>query len=293
MKRYPANMADFMDMFPTEDACLEYLSIVRWPGGYKCLRCGKGDYWTPCFGSCSRGRPLHKCPSRQSRRFSRSLPSGPGSSTPTRSGPVNRIVELLSLSRESRGRNRGRISYVNLGISQLGAVYELLLSFSGFFAAENLIELKPKDQPNPGPLEAAYFAPERRATEFEQAEIVYDGSSPRKYSRGTFIYRLSGRNRENSPLLLNAGAACAHASQIRVEGAARGQEGRRYSRMDKMLVMAFGQVLAFGERDDVISRMRGNRVAAVAPSEPSRRPISNHGAAAVRPDTVSVAANAG
>ncbi len=45
MKQYPANMADFMDMFPTEDACLEYLSIVRWPDGYKCLRCGKGDYW--------------------------------------------------------------------------------------------------------------------------------------------------------------------------------------------------------------------------------------------------------
>jgi len=42
MKQYPGNMADFMDMFPTEDACLEYLSLVRWPDGYKCLRCGKG-----------------------------------------------------------------------------------------------------------------------------------------------------------------------------------------------------------------------------------------------------------
>src|SRR5208337_2851586 len=50
MKRYPANMADFMDMFPTEDACLEYLSIVRWPDGYKCLRCGKGDYWKKARG---------------------------------------------------------------------------------------------------------------------------------------------------------------------------------------------------------------------------------------------------
>ena len=69
-----------------------------------------------------------------------------------RNSVMQRIVELLSLSRESRGRNRGRISYVNLGISQLGAVYESLLSFSGFFAAENLIELKPKDDPNPGPL---------------------------------------------------------------------------------------------------------------------------------------------
>jgi len=50
MKQYPANMADFMDMFPTEDACLEYLSIVRWPDGYKCLRCGKGDSWKKARG---------------------------------------------------------------------------------------------------------------------------------------------------------------------------------------------------------------------------------------------------
>ncbi len=46
--------------------------------------------------------------------------------------------------------------------------------------------------------------------------------------------------------------------------------------VDKMLVMSFGQVLAFGERDEVISRMRGNRVAAVAPAEPSRKPIAHH-----------------
>ena len=50
MKRYPADMADFMDMFPGEDACLEYLSIVRWPDGYKCLRCGKADYWKKARG---------------------------------------------------------------------------------------------------------------------------------------------------------------------------------------------------------------------------------------------------
>ena len=100
-----------------------------------------------------------------------------------RNSVMQRIVELLSLSRESRGRNCGRISYVNLGISQLGAVYELLLSFSGFFAAENLIELKPKDEPNPGLLEAAYFAPESRSAEFEREEIVYDGNSPRTYPK--------------------------------------------------------------------------------------------------------------
>ena len=60
--------------------------------------------------------------------------------------------------------------------------------------------MKPKDKPKPRPLEPAYFAPERRAAEFEQAEIVYENNSPspKKYPKGTFIYRLSGRNRENS-----------------------------------------------------------------------------------------------
>ncbi len=33
--------------------------------------------------------------------------------------------------------------------------------------------------------------------------------------------------------------------------------------VEKVLVMSFGTALAFGERDDVIARMRGNRVAAV------------------------------
>jgi hypothetical protein len=50
MRQYPASMADFMDMFPTEDACLEYLSLVRWPDGYQCLRCGKGDNWKKTRG---------------------------------------------------------------------------------------------------------------------------------------------------------------------------------------------------------------------------------------------------
>jgi transposase-like protein len=50
MERYPADMTDFMDMFPTEDACLEYLSLVRWPDGYVCLRCGSRQYWKKARG---------------------------------------------------------------------------------------------------------------------------------------------------------------------------------------------------------------------------------------------------
>jgi len=45
-------MMDFSDIFPTEDACLEYLTLMRWPEGYVCLRCGsksvskiRSGYW--------------------------------------------------------------------------------------------------------------------------------------------------------------------------------------------------------------------------------------------------------
>jgi hypothetical protein len=115
-----------------------------------------------------------------------------------RNSVMQQVIELLSLSHEGKGRARGRISYAQLGISQLGAVYESLLSFTGFFADEDLLELKSADKSAPGPLEAAYFTPHRRAKEFTKDEIVYETSSPKIYSRGTFIYRLAGRNRENS-----------------------------------------------------------------------------------------------
>ena len=51
-----------------------------------------------------------------------------------------------------KGSSRGRISYGTLGINQLGAVYESLLSFRGFFAEDDLFEVRPdpkrkKDKP--------------------------------------------------------------------------------------------------------------------------------------------------
>lgn len=43
-------MIEFMDMFPSEEACLEYLSIVRWPNAYACLRCSSNRYWKKLRG---------------------------------------------------------------------------------------------------------------------------------------------------------------------------------------------------------------------------------------------------
>lgn len=110
------------------------------------------------------------------------------------------IIQLLSLSREQNGRNRrrGRVSYAQLGIIQLGAVYEGLLSYRGFFAESDLYEVKkPGDLWNP--LNQAFFVTAEQLSDYTDAERVYDGDGNlRKYPKGSFIYRLAGRDREKS-----------------------------------------------------------------------------------------------
>lgn len=58
-----------------------------------------------------------------------------------RNEAVQKIIRLLSLKRDKAGS--GRISYAQLGIGQLGAVYETLISFTGFVAKTDMIELIP------------------------------------------------------------------------------------------------------------------------------------------------------
>lgn len=60
-----------------------------------------------------------------------------------RNSVLQKVIELMSLSRGGGKSRRGRISYGTLGINQLGAVYESLLSFRGFFAEEDLYEVRP------------------------------------------------------------------------------------------------------------------------------------------------------
>lgn len=56
MKTYPENAIELMDMFPDEEACLDYLSTIRWPHGYLCIRCGDKD-------ALKLGRGLYRCKS--------------------------------------------------------------------------------------------------------------------------------------------------------------------------------------------------------------------------------------
>ena len=57
---------------------------------------------------------------------------------------LQEVLQLLSLSAEKKRRSRGRISYAQLGINQLGAVYEGLLSYTGFFATKTSTKSPPR-----------------------------------------------------------------------------------------------------------------------------------------------------
>lgn len=115
---------------------------------------------------------------------------------------LQKVLECLSLSRPKKGgkrgakKRRGRISYSQLGINQLGAVYEGLLSYTGFFAEEDLYEVHRAGE-TPDELQNAWFVKAADLANYTDEEKLFDGRL-RKYAKGTFIYRLSGRNREKS-----------------------------------------------------------------------------------------------
>lgn len=108
------------------------------------------------------------------------------------------VIENMSLTRQSGRTRRGRISYATLGINQLGAVYEALLSFRGFLAKTDLFEVKPEKADKHNVLDIAYFVPESDLPKYSERERVYDGNTLKKYQKGTFIYRLAGRDRQTS-----------------------------------------------------------------------------------------------
>ena len=111
-----------------------------------------------------------------------------------------RIIDLMSLTRASGKRNsrRGRISYANLGINQMGAVYEALLSYRGFIAQQDLYEVK-RTGDDFNELDVGYFVSESELAQYTQEERVRDKNGKlRMYAKGSFIYRLAGREREKS-----------------------------------------------------------------------------------------------
>lgn len=105
------------------------------------------------------------------------------------------IICQLSLSRQLKKKARGRISYANLGINQLGSVYESLLAFRGFYAEEDYIEVHKAGKPEDG----TWLVPRSRRDDFDEKEILKnEDDKDAILPKGTFVYRLSGRDRQKS-----------------------------------------------------------------------------------------------
>ncbi|MGW2603608.1 type II restriction endonuclease subunit M [Streptomyces mirabilis] len=120
-----------------------------------------------------------------------------------------RVLNLLMLT-QGRGSWRGKagggtgkgfISYAQLGINQLGAVYEGLMSYTGFFAWDDLYEVA---KPESDGLSGTWVVPMKDADNYDDEVFVkrtdeLTGVKKRVlHKKGTFVYRLSGRERQRS-----------------------------------------------------------------------------------------------
>ncbi|MFE5753925.1 class I SAM-dependent DNA methyltransferase [Streptomyces massasporeus] len=120
--------------------------------------------------------------------------------TRLRNETLHKVLRRLMLT-QGRGRERGGfISYAQLGINQLGAVYEGLMSYTGFIAEEELYEVAKGGDPSGG----SWMVPASRVQDYTDDVFVHrtnpeTGRRERVvHPKGTFVYRLAGRDRQTS-----------------------------------------------------------------------------------------------
>ncbi|WP_043731174.1 DNA methyltransferase [Nocardia asiatica] len=116
---------------------------------------------------------------------------------------TQQVLQHLLLTKESKSRkgaDRGFISYAELGINQLGAVYEGLMSYTGFFAEEDLYEVAKNGDPEKG----SWVVPVDRSDHLSESDFVRAEDpethevKPVRHLKGTFVFRLAGRERQQS-----------------------------------------------------------------------------------------------
>ncbi|WP_406638718.1 Eco57I restriction-modification methylase domain-containing protein [Amycolatopsis sp. WGS_07] len=113
---------------------------------------------------------------------------------------LQQVLTHLLLSKESRGKDRGFISYAELGINQLGAVYEGLMSYTGFFAETDLYEVAKGGDGAKG----SWVVPVDRADGIHKDDFVKTvdprtgEKRPVLHPKGSFVFRLAGRERQQS-----------------------------------------------------------------------------------------------
>ncbi|MEV4665448.1 class I SAM-dependent DNA methyltransferase [Micromonospora echinofusca] len=120
--------------------------------------------------------------------------------TRLRNKTLYEVLRRLMLTKGGKKRRGGFISYAQLGINQLGAVYEGLMSYTGFVATEQLYEVAKNGDPKDG----SWMIPASKADEYDDnvfvyKEDAYTGVRSRvSYQPGQFVYRLAGRDRQTS-----------------------------------------------------------------------------------------------
>ncbi|MET9244942.1 class I SAM-dependent DNA methyltransferase [Nonomuraea sp. NPDC003709] len=121
--------------------------------------------------------------------------------TRLRNETLYKVLRKLMLTKGRRKARGGFISYAHLGINQLGAVYEGLMSYTGFIATEDLYEVAKGGDVKDG----SWMIPASKVDDYPSEVFVRrideDGHKTDEYVRypeGSFVYRLAGRDRETS-----------------------------------------------------------------------------------------------
>ncbi|KUG61491.1 hypothetical protein AVL61_00760 [Kocuria rosea subsp. polaris] len=113
---------------------------------------------------------------------------------------LQQVLQKLLLSKEGRGKDRGFISYAELGINQLGSVYEGLMSYTGFIAQEDLHEVAKDGNATKG----SWVVPVTRSQDIATKDFVTREDpitgeiTPVVHHKGSFVFRLAGRERQQS-----------------------------------------------------------------------------------------------
>ncbi|WP_328347216.1 class I SAM-dependent DNA methyltransferase [Micromonospora sp. NBC_00421] len=125
---------------------------------------------------------------------------GPKIDTRLRNKVLYEVLRRLMLTRGGKRRRGGFISYAQLGINQLGAVYEGLMSYTGFVATEQLYEVAKNGDPKDG----SWMIPASKVDDYGDGVFVYQEDpytgvrSRVSHQPGEFVYRLAGRDRQTS-----------------------------------------------------------------------------------------------
>ena len=131
--------------------------------------------------------------------------TAPRLDTRLRDQVLHAVLRLLMLAKgggaKGKTKRGGFISYAQLGINQLGAAYEGLMSYSGFIAAEELYEVAKDGDPKDG----SWMIPASRADSYADEVFVmakdengFPTGERGRYLPGSFVYRLAGRDRQVS-----------------------------------------------------------------------------------------------